>query len=234
VSAVAPLILMLMVLVVGSVLRIAVRLALRLWPWGRRMVDEVRRTVRRLGLDDLESVAAMSLMLSVAIVAGACWLVRGDLVALWRIDPNVATAPLETRAYLSPGHGDRHTTYRLVFEWATIALVAIWWATFRLAARRGQGLSPGAQGGAAAIFLLTLLLLDSPYRLLYQADFDAVEWNNRRCYALGERADEYLLFCPELDPPRNRAVRKDAPGLSFVGTKENPFTHLSIFPVERP
>jgi hypothetical protein len=87
---------------------------------------------------------------------------------------------------------------------------------------------------AAAIFLLAMLLLHFPYRLLYHAELEAVEWDGRRCYVLGERNEEELLFCPDLEPPRNRAVRKDATGLTHLGTRMNPFEHASYSPTERP
>ena len=235
VSMVAPAILVLMVLVGLSLLRLTFRLLLRLWPHGRRTVDRLPATMRRLGLDDVEALSAGALVVSVAVLAGGWWSLRAEVgLLLGLIDPNVATAPAESLAFLSPSFESRHTTYRFTFEWVCIILVAVWWVPFRVAARRAQRLNAGVLAAAAAIFLLAMFLLHFPYRLLYHAELEAVEWDGRRCYVLGERSDEELLFCPDLEPPRNRAVNKDAIGLKHLGTRLNPFDHASISPTERP
>jgi hypothetical protein len=91
-----------------------------------------------------------------------------------------------------------------------------------MAANRGLRVNGGLQIAAAAVLLLALLLLDFPYRPMYQADFDTIEWRGKQCSILGERDDDYLVFCRELEPPRSRLVRKDAADLEHVGTKMNP------------
>jgi hypothetical protein len=136
--------------------------------------------------------------------------------------------------YLSAPFAGQHENYRLAFEWASVILVALWWLPFKIAARRGQRVSAGMQAGAAGILLLTILLLDFPYRLLYQAEFDAVQWRGQTCYLLGQRDAKYLLFCPGLEPPRNRVVEEGASDLDHLGPKSNPFNHASISPLERP
>jgi hypothetical protein len=215
------------------VLFVAYRLLLLLWPGGRRIVDRLPVAMSRLGLDDLEFLSAAALVTSVAVLAGACWYVRSELALIWGLD-NVSTSRSEALAFLSPSFEPRHTTYRVTFEWACIALMALWRVPIRVAAQRAQRLNPGVLVAAAAIFLLAMLLLHFPYRLLYHAELEAVEWDGRRCYVLGERGDEELLFCPDLEPPRNRAVRKDASGLTHLGTRANPFEHASSSPTERP
>ena len=123
---------------------------------------------RRLGLNDLETVSAWALVASVGVLAVACWFRLPDLKIIFNVIP-IATAPREMLAYLSPLSPDnlgRHENYRLTFEWTCIILVALWWLPFRLAARRGQRVAGGMQAGAAGLLLLTVLLLDFPYRLV--------------------------------------------------------------------
>jgi hypothetical protein len=234
VSSVAPVVLVLMVLVGLSVLRVGLGVLLWLWPGARRQARALEDAARRRGLDGLETVSACALVASFAVLAAACWFALPDLNLLFSVVP-VTTAPLEALAYLSPLSPEnisRHENYRLAFEWTAIILVALWWLPFKLAARRGQRVAAGLQAGAAGLLLLTFLLLDFPYRLLYQAEFEAVEWRGEQCFELGERDTDYLLFCPGLDPPRNRAVRKDANDLVRLGTRLNPFGHPSISPTE--
>jgi serine/threonine-protein kinase len=233
VSMVAPTVLVLMVLVGLAVLRLLFRLLLWLWPRGRRIVDAMPATMRRLGLDDVETLSAIALALSVAVLGSAMWSLWAEISLLLFMDPNLATAP-ESLAFLSPSFEGRHTSYRYTFEWVCIILVALWWIPFRVAARRGQRLNGVMLVAAAASLLLATMLLHFPYRLLYHSELEAVEWDGRRCYVLGERGDEELLFCPDLEPPRNRAVRKGASGLTRLGTSANPFEHASSSPTERP
>lgn len=231
VSAVAPVILVLTVLVGISLGRVVLGVLRRLWAPDQRIVAAIPRTARRLGLDDVESLAAIALVSSVAVLAMVSWFLRADLVMLLSlVSPNVATAPDEVLAYLSPDKAGRHVTYRLSLEWACILIVALWWLPFRVASRRGQRVGVGMQAAGAAILVLAILLLDFPYRLLYQAEFEAVHWQGRRCYVLGERSSDALLFCPDLEPPRTRAVRKDASALEYLGTKLTPFGHASATP----
>ena len=56
---------------------------------------------------------------------------------------------------------------------------------------------------------------------------DAVTWNGADCYIIGERGDDLLLFCPRLQPPRNRVVKNNATGLERTGIKESIFTAFS-------
>ena len=235
VSMVAPTVLVLMVLVGLSLLRVAGRLLLRLWPGCRRIADALAESMHRLGLDDPEALAAGALVASAAVLAGAWWYLRAEIaLLLGLIDPNVATAPAESLAFLAPSFESRHTNYRFTLECVCIILAALWWVPIRVASRRGQRLNAGMLAGAAAILLLAMLMLHFPFRLLYQSELEAVEWDGRRCYVLGERGDEELLFCPHLEPPRNRTVGKGTVGLQHLGTRMNPFEHASSPPTERP
>jgi hypothetical protein len=44
---------------------------------------------------------------------------------------------------------------------------------------------------------------------------------------MGERGDDVLLFCPRLNPPRNRIVSNGAKELERLGVKESLFTQFS-------
>ena len=235
VSVVAPTVLVLMVLVGLSVLRVALRLLLWLWPGGRRLANRLPDAARRFGLYELDTVSAFALVASVVVLGAATWFVQPDVaILLSLVNPNIGFAPSEKLAYLSDRFAGQHENYRLAFSWACIILVALWWLPFTLAARRGQRVAAGMRAGAAGVLVLAILLLDFPYRLFYHAELDAVQWRGQQCYVLGERAANYLLFCPGLEPPRNRVVEKAASDLDTVGDKSNPFGHASLSPAERP
>ena len=76
----------------------------------------------------------------------------------------------------------------------------------------------------AGVFLLSLIYLSFPFRVIYQNKFPVVSWQDNQCYAIGERQEDLLLFCPSLQPSRNRVVKKGSAGLELAGREENIFT----------
>jgi hypothetical protein len=235
VSMVAPSVLVLMVLIGVSLLKLLVNGLLRLSPGARHVVDRLPARLHRLGLGDVESLSALALVGSIATIGVAFWYLLPDVALLLGLSStNLATAPADVWRYLAPLNGARHETYRLGFEWACLIVVALWLVPFSVAARQGRRPSGGMLLAGGAVLLLGILLLDFPYRLLYQAELESARWNNLRCYLLGERADDALLLCPDLDPPRTRVLRKDDQQLERHGTRVNPFGHAAPSPQERP
>ena len=103
----------------------------------------------------------------------------------------------------------------------------LWYSPVKLAIRRGESLIRAVFAGGAAVLILSLLLLDLPYRVIYRGEFEAATWQGHHCYVLGEGADDFLLFCPQISAPRNRRVSKRATDLERAGVKEHIFNLLS-------
>jgi len=98
----------------------------------------------------------------------------------------------------------------------------------KVATRKRQTISPAMRAGGIAVVALSVASLDFPYRLLRHNDkFDVVNWNGTICYIIGERAEDALLFCPDLGPPRNRVVQKRSENLQRLGRSESLFTKFS-------
>jgi hypothetical protein len=119
-----------------------------------------------------------------------------------------------------------HNQFRWIFSLAVIFSVAVWYPVTRLV-RKGQSLNWGLMAGGVVATSIALALLHFPYRMLYFsaiAPFEAVTWNNARCYVIGSRGDERLLYCPALSPPRNRTVKSADPKLIPLNVRENPFS----------
>jgi len=76
--------------------------------------------------------------------------------------------------------------------------------------------------------MLAVAILDYPFRLLnyFGTQFDVARWQNQYCYVLGERRDDVLLFCPELQPSRNRIVKNSDTTLERTGVRESIFTRF--------
>ena len=94
--------------------------------------------------------------------------------------------------------------------------------------RKGEPIGRGIMTGGVAVVLLSLLLLDFPYRLLapHKREFEAVTMNADSCFVLGERQAHLLLFCPQADVPRNRIVRADDPNLKRLGFVQDIFANV--------
>lgn len=103
-----------------------------------------------------------------------------------------------------------------------------WLRMFRRLREHKDGL-PVIIGGAAA-FAFTLLLISTPYRVMYKADGERVTYRSQTCYMVGETVDQGLLFCPLSDTQRQTVPKAD-PNLKRTGIIESVF---SVFETQEP
>ena len=74
-----------------------------------------------------------------------------------------------------------------------------------------------------AMFVLTVFMLELPYRIQWLNKFDRAEVAGERCYILGEHDDDWLAYCPDRPPPRNRVVKRTDPTVRKTGLVESIF-----------
>ena len=77
------------------------------------------------------------------------------------------------------------------------------------------------------VVVVSMWFLYCPYRVLLQNKFEAVNWNGTECYILGEHSVDALLFCPGIEPPRNRVIPKNSRSLKRLGRLESVYTMFS-------
>jgi hypothetical protein len=179
--------------------------------------------VHRLHLDEVSVLASWVLLLSMMALYSAYWEFSPLLEACFQ---NVSSALAKDLALLAPDYASYHGYYRLAFSWIVILSVVAWYPVVRLAAFRREKLKRGMLAGGVAVVLLALAALDFPHRLFRHNQFVAVTWNGVYCYVIGDRRDDVLLFCPGLEPPRNRIVSKHT-DLTPTGVTESIFTRFS-------
>ena len=183
------------------------------------------RRARRLGLDDSRTLGSWFIVLSTTTLIAAWWHFLPLSLAL-TVPPSISTP--ERLALLSPASTTYHDTYRSVFSGLAVFTIAGGYTVLKVAARKRQTVSPAIRAGGIAVIALSVASLDFPYRLLrHNNTFEAVNWNGTACYVIGERAEDALLFCPELVPPRNRVVQKRSGNLQRLGRSESLFTKFS-------
>lgn len=224
ISSVGPAVLFMLALVALALLLVCRRLLRGVSATARNVERRLNDTAQRMNLSIVTSGA---LLVAVTALIAAWWYFLPLLVALVSIYPGISSAPVENLRFLAPEFSADHQSYRWWFSWATLLCIAVWYPVMRLGSRKGESLHRGMLLGGAAIVLLSLALLDFPYRLLYHSVFEAVTWRGEHCYILGERSDELLVFCPDMQPPRNRTVSAGAAGLERVGARENIFVRFS-------
>jgi protein kinase-like protein len=201
------LVILIMTLVVCAPALIVGRLLFATSTTAQRVVRSYIDTwTRRLRLDDVSVLASYSMLLSLAALGAAIWWFFPLLSVL--VVTRVSTGPGNDLALLSPTFVGYHNQYRWIFSFVVMVSVAVWWPVLKLI-RKGQTLHWGMMVGGAVVTAAAMILLHFPYRLLYfSKGFEAVSWNNASCYVIGERDTDLLLFCPGIELPRSRIVKK--------------------------
>jgi predicted Ser/Thr protein kinase len=231
-SCLGPAVLLLMGFVAIGLLMATRRVLVAAWDRARRWDSALRRQVdaaaRQLRVNDPSVIASLVLLLSASALIVA-WLQFSQLAGAFLSD--LSTAPEATLRLLAPvgdGTVNYSNTYRRTFSWIAILSTVVWYLVIRFARRKGAQLHWGMLVGAAATIVLALASLDYPFRLLnyWGTQFDVVRWQNQHCYVLGERRDDVLLFCPELQPSRNRIVKNSDTTLERTGMRESIFTRF--------
>jgi serine/threonine-protein kinase len=129
-----------------------------------------------------------------------------------------------TVALLSPGNEAYHLAYRRDFTLLVIALgvmsvvVRGWHKVKEKSSLSGPAIAMGIVIACATI------LMEFPWRILWQADFPRVQYAGERCYEVGEREDDVLLFCPLSSPSKTRIVARGDERVVPTGVIESVFT----------
>lgn len=234
-STVLPLTLLALLLMVAwfaASFLIVPRRVLTRWSSRAARIDQSLRLstaefIHRFSLHDASLLLALVLMLSSTALIVSWWYFWPLLQAF---GVHVSTSPPEQLALLGPALASQHDFYREVFTFVFLLTAGSWYPVLKLAARRGQRVSRGALLGVAAVTLLALGSLQLPYRLLRHNEFETAKWDGKQCYITGERTEDLLLFCPELQPPRNRIVQKKTKTVERLRLRENIFTRFSLVP----
>jgi tRNA A-37 threonylcarbamoyl transferase component Bud32 len=226
VSSVAPVVLFMFAVLGLSILSVVRRLLVGWSKLARRYEGMLRDLARSRRLSDPQTSSSLALAISAIALIGTWWYFAPLLTGLLSLDMNVSTTPAENLAFLSPEFTPYHQSYRASFIWVSIVCLLVWYPVLRTAFRRGISLNWRIVAGGLAVTLLSILLMDFPYRLLVHSEFEAARWQGKSCYIIGERNEEFLLFCPSVPPPRNQTVAKTADGLERQGGKHNIFSDL--------
>ncbi|PYR10442.1 MAG: hypothetical protein DMG00_12000 [Acidobacteria bacterium] len=213
------------VVVLGG--QFALRVIELVGPIGRlmkRLRSAGRTLAARVGLDRPAGLAQALTALAV-VALGAMVAYHADLMRAWGSFIN--TAPASNMLPLRPDNLER-LWYRGELD---LLILAFGFGLFRaIRLQRRQRTNDGTAPIAllAAVIAIMFLLNEFPYRILVNRDTERVEYGGVRCQIIGESADEFLIFCPQTDPPRNRTIRRDDAKLRRLGIIEPAYAGVTV------
>ena len=226
-TSLPPFLILLTTLLAAAVLRVARRLLLvssHIRRVDRSLRGSFQRVVHAFRLDDVAVLSSWCLLLSAGVAFAAFWYYKPLFWAA--IVSKVTTTAVDDFTVLAPVSVGYHNQYRWVFTGVVMFSVAVWYPVVRLL-RKGQSLHWGMFVSGGVVTCIALTLLHFPYRQLYHnKSFEAVLLNDARCYIIGERGDDLLAFCPLLESPRNRIIKRADPGLTYLGVRESIFSEF--------
>jgi hypothetical protein len=186
--------------------------------WMPGVPSSITRVLGRVGFDDpafLARTLAGTGLLALSVVV---WQFFGFLGALVSPD-GISDGDLSRFAILGSDHVDVHRTYRMTLTIVVVVLTVGLYAVLQRRRRLGSRGEWSSVFVAAAVLGLALTMLDLPYRVVHVtgSQFERAQFASFSCYIIGERADDYLVFCPDAPVPRNRIVPRSSPDLIRLG-----------------
>jgi hypothetical protein len=166
-------------------------------------------------------------------IAASQWLVLAQVAALvlvWRrfipliegfTNPGGAGAD---RLALLTNASSEAVSYQSAMALLVVGMGVAWYRLLSSpGARAAVHWSTLVAGGAA--FVIAVVILVTPYRLLFHNEMPRVQVGQERCYRLGARERQVLLYCPDRPPPR--ITTADERAVSESGIIENIFSAFS-------
>jgi tRNA A-37 threonylcarbamoyl transferase component Bud32 len=224
-SLVAPVVLVSMFLLGWSLVRWTVRTTCRVVPRLDRRLARIQSTcvplLTSLGFYDAGELATVVAVFGSLALIGTIWWYSD----LWgAVMTYVTLADASTLAPLQPSNSSMHSSWGITRVVIAFAIGLGLARVIRL--RRAQ--SPPAPGRsllpASVVFVVAVVMVVLPWRLVYQSRFERIDLSGSRCYQIGRDGDRLLLYCPEAAIPRTTIVPTSDPRLRPTGIVESIFT----------
>jgi len=187
------------------------------------MDARVKRFGRRINFNDPTVFAQAVASLGVIALALIIWRFSNVILAFTTFSISDAPAERLMTLRLDETRVDP-SNYRRALDVLALCLGAALFRIRRLTAARQRAAWSAAALPVAGLLVLTVLLIEVPFRLVWRADAQKISFGDQRCYILGEHDAEALIYCPDKAPPRNRVVTLDDPAVRRLGIVENIFS----------
>jgi hypothetical protein len=178
--------------------RILVSASSRVRTADHMMVSWCRTQSARLGFQHA-SVISCWLVLFTTVGLAAIWWYWAPLIDA--VTSDIGSSSAESLALLSPSFRDYQVSFRMTLTLLAALNLTAWYYLLRKASSREHAIPLYAKATGCAVVFLVLFSMQVPYRVIYHNDiFAPVQWRGQKCYVLGKRADDALLFCPTMTP----------------------------------
>jgi hypothetical protein len=129
---------------------------------------------------------------------------------------------------LRPQNQSRHIWFELALCLQLWVFGRAWLRMLREGVQSKEARAVRIAAGGLAVTLITLIVGQIiPFRIIYHNDSERVQYASQRCYIIGQRGDDAMLFCPTQAPPWNRVVNLKDPNLRRDdGTLQNIFSEV--------
>jgi hypothetical protein len=172
--------------------------------------------------DTLANVTLMhAAVLGAFVLAALTWWHYDLINAIYSVaDRRIDEATL---ALLSPANEPYHVAYRENFTLLVIAL-ALATLVFRgVLKAKARSSRLGSAIAMGVVIACATVLMEFPWRILWQADFPQVQYAGERCYEVGSKEGDLLLFCPLSTQSKTRIVARGDERLVPTGVIESVF-----------
>jgi len=164
-------------------------------------------------------VARVASLAAIAGVVLVFWRFQ-TVVTAWQTP--ISEAPADVLVTLA--NHEVQSNFRFYMSLVVVATGVALVYIVRLRAREGRGRERGSLYACIAVLGVAVIVNDAPYRLVYDTARERVILDGQRCYAIAEAPPRVLLFCPDMNPPRNRIAGASDPALRRTGIEESIFT----------
>jgi hypothetical protein len=207
---------------VRFVWRMLTRASARVNAWSERTTRRVDVVTRRVGLNDLSTVASAVVIAQLIALVAAYFAFHPLIEALTM---PLIYAPLDVHSRLGRWNENEWLTYRAVTSVLAVTSGAAWLAILR---RQRRG-SPGGTTviGGLALTAVFVAMSTVPWRIVHQSSFQIAQYGSLRCFIVSERLPRVMLFCPENAGSRSVVVTEPDSKLTRLARYENIFDGIA-------
>ena len=208
------------VLAIAAIWRLLRKLSNGFNRWSERTSIALSGLTRRLGLREPEAFGQFAFIVGLAYLLIVFLLNRTLMGAMFTFLSDMTPEQL---AVLSSSNANQHYWYRSLLDCLVLGSGLALYRLLRLNWRRSAA-GIGSVAAVGALFALATLMWAAPYRLLFQSERPRVRFDNERCYDLGRKDQDILLYCPDGPDPKVRRARTGDPRMHDTDVTESVFT----------
>jgi Protein kinase domain len=187
-------------------------------------MTQTNRLESRLNLDDPAVFGQAASLIGTALLAATMWRFW-PFIRAWGTW-SIGTQPADRFLALQPTGLPRLDAQ--LYQIALMVLIYGFGAAVarirRLRARHTLHRGGTALALVGAISAVAIVMCVYPYRIEWKNDSPRFDVAGERCFRIGQSGEDWLMHCPDRQPPRNRIMKRTDPTLKDTGLVQNIFT----------